>query len=85
MEKTKKKRSLVFVLVASLGFLILCINTFQSVLIGKLSKRSLIRDDKEDYSNMCTAYTLAVENELEARMNALSRYVHADIARWGSV
>ena len=85
MEKTKKKRSLVFVLVASLGFLILCVNTFQSVLIGKLSKSSLIRDDKEDYTYMCTAYTLAVENELEARMNALSRYVHADIARWGSV
>ena len=85
MEKTKKKRSLVFVLVASLGFLILCVNTFQSVLIGKLSRRSLIRDDKEDYTYMCTAYTLAVENELEARMNALSRYVHADIARWGSV
>ncbi|MCR5123668.1 MAG: HAMP domain-containing protein [Treponema sp.] len=73
-KRTSLKRRLVILV----GLVILVMNTAQVLIISANSKKKILLEDTDVYTNMIKGYSLSVQNHLEGYFKELNTYLYAD-------
>ncbi|MBR1721400.1 MAG: HAMP domain-containing protein [Treponema sp.] len=78
-SKGKKKSSLLFILLFSIGLAISFFNFIQTWIVARNARLSVEADSTVDYQETVAGYTRSIENNLTGIYNLLDFYVNADI------
>ena len=82
-ETTKRRTSLITVLLASICFTISFFNFFQTFFVARNARLSIEENSTENYMETVAGYARSIEKDIESIMNSLDYYVNADIIAEG--
>jgi methyl-accepting chemotaxis protein len=82
-ETTKRRTSLITVLLASICFTISFFNFFQTFFVARNARLSIEENSTENYMETVAGYARSIEKDIESIKNSLDYYVNADIIAEG--
>ena len=79
MENSKRRTSLIGVLIAIIAFVFIALSSVQLILITKFSNNSTSKSYGENCSEITQAYSMMITNRLNMYLREIRYYVDADV------
>lgn len=85
MGNQKRKVNLIVMLVSSIGLTIAAFNFMQTIIVARSARLDIMEDSANNYAEIVSGYSLAMENDIWGYEEQLDFYVNADIMKTGTI